>query len=359
MEMPGRVRARLAAGTSGRTALLVDQYQTEVLYASAAELAQDGTANCGQTQSTKTVTGTVTGVSSGEFGILSLGSTNEVFIGGVSTNPVTFANVPEGPVDFVGSRTTVGNAPDRVVVFRNLDVPDGGALPSTIDFAGPASSVPATANATITGGGFDLLEIFTEVITANSQALLWFDLNPNPSNVRPWAGLNAATMATGDFHGLVAFATPPSGGGFRVTLKYVGAVADQTLALGPTLNAPTATQVAAGPYPRYRFQGAIPAEYNKGVSVDITTVNEAGNPFSIIATTAWLAGAGSESIYDLTMPDVSGLPGFPAAARLTAGLTDASVSAFGFNGPGIFDLRPSLGAEFKAAARSVQIGVPQ
>jgi len=162
------------------------------------------------------------------------------------------------------------------------------------------------------------------------------------------AGLSVSQGGTGSISVSIS-----RGGGFAAP------VADQTLALGPTMTASTATQVAAGPYPKYRFQGAIPAECNKGVSVDITTVNEAGNPFSIIATNAWLAGAGSQSTFDLTMPDVSGLPGFPAAARLTAGLSDASVSAFGFNGPGIFDLRPSLGNEFKAAARSVQIGVPQ
>ena len=358
IEKRGPVGTRLVGRTPDR-ALLVDQYRTEVRYASAAELAQDGIDNCGQTQETKTVTGTVAGVSPGEFGIVSLGSTNELFIGGVSTNPVTFADVPGGAVDFVGSRMTQGNVPDRVVVFRNLDVPDGDALPSTIDFAGPASSAPATANVTITGGNLDLLEIFTEVITVNSQALLWFDLNPNQSNVRPWAGLNQATMTTGDFHGLVAFATPPSGGGFRVTLKYVGPVADQTLVMGPTINAPAATQVASGPYPRYRFQGTIPADYNKGVSVDVTRNDEPGNPYSIMVTNAWLAVSGNPLAYDLTMPDVSGLAGFPAAARLTAGVSDASVGAFGFNGPGIFDLKPILGTEFKAAARTVQIGVPQ
>ena len=38
----------------------------------------------------------------------------------------------------VGSRVPVpGTAPDRAVTFRNLHIPDGGALPSVIDFNGP------------------------------------------------------------------------------------------------------------------------------------------------------------------------------------------------------------------------------
>ena len=75
-------------------------------------------------------------------------------------------------------------------------------------------------------------------------------------------------------------------------------------------------------------------------------------------TAAWLAGAGSALTYDLTMPDVATLPGFPVAARLTAGPNDAAVSGFGFTGQGILDLRPTLGMEFKAASRGVVINVP-
>jgi hypothetical protein len=307
------------------------------------------------------VTGTVAGVSGGQYGVVSLGDATDLFVGGVSTNPVTFSNVPEGQLDFVGSRFSPGNAPDRVVVFRGLDVADGNALPSTIDFDGPASSVPATATATITDAGADLLEIFTSVVTSNSHQLLWFDLSPSPSNFRPWAGLAPATMAAGDFHGLYAFSTPLSGrpADGRVTLRYVGAVADQSVAMGPNLSASTATQVATGPYPRYRFQGAIPSAYNKGVSIDVVNNAGSGNVFSMTVTSAWLAAAGSASSFDLTMPDVAGLPGFPAASRLTAGESDVAVSAFGFTGDGIFDLRPSPGAEFKAATRSLTIGVPQ
>jgi hypothetical protein len=58
------------------------------------------------------------------------------------------------------------------------------------------------------------------------------------------------------------------------------------------------------------------------------------------------------------MPDVAGLPGFPVAARLTAGTNTLSLDAFGFTGPGIFDLRPTLGSEFKAADRFRRVIVP-
>ena len=357
-----RARARVASRSArALPALLVDQYQTEVAYATAAELAQDGIDNCRQTLGTRSVTATVTGINPPEVAVVSLGSATNVFFAGATTNPVTFDGVQVGLVDLFASRLpAAGNAPDRLVVMRGLDIPEGGAVPSAIDFTGPNSSAATTATANITGSGTDLLEMFTDVVTSTGSASLWFDMVPSSNSLRPWGGLSPATMIAGDLHGLAVFATPTAGtaGDFRVTLRYVGAVADQTLPIGPVLNAPTATQVAAGSYPRFRFQGSVQSEYNKGVSVDILPTTGDGNGYSIIATASWLAGAGSALAYDLTMPDVSALPGFPAAARLATGPNDAAVSAFGFTGQGIFDLRPTLGMEFKAASRGVGIVVP-
>lgn len=356
-----KLRARIDVA-SGRTnspglSAVAEGYQTYLLYGSTAELAQDGRDACAE--ETKTVNATVAGVAAGGYGIVSLGGTTQIFNGATSTNPITFSEVPTGPVDLVASRTTPGNPPDKIIVFRNLNIPDGGALPSVIDFNGPAAIAPLTATATITGGAGDNLEIFTDLVTANTQAGLWFDLSPSQTATRPWSGLGPDNMVSGDFHGLVVFATPPNGSGdFRVALKYVGFVTNQNLALGPILSAPSTSPVAAGAYPRFRFQGTLAAEYNKGASVDVVGPEGSGNIFSILATGAYLTAVGNGLAYDLTMPDVAGLAGFPAASRLTAGTNDVGVSGFGFNGPGIFDLRPILGGEFKLATRGTAIVVP-
>ena len=359
-----RSRIRTRAGLAERNvqtvarASLADVYETDVQYASVAELTQDGIDNCALSQPTKSVNATVSGVSNGQFGILSLGGVSDLFIGGTSANPVTFDGVPTGAVDFIATRlTSPGNPPDKAIILRNLNIPDGGALPSTVDF-NAASLVPATATASITGGGTDELEIFTELVTATSRSLMWFDLAPSATATRPWAGIPASAMASGDFHAVVVFASPSNSSNYRVSLKYVGPVAAVTLALGPALASSASSQVVAGTYPRFRFQGAIPSEYNKGAAVDMASTLDAGNLFSVIVTSAYLAAAGNSLAYDITMPDVAGLTGFPAAARLTAGLNEVSTSVFGFTGPGIFDLQPNLGSEFKAAARGFTINVP-
>jgi hypothetical protein len=357
-----RMRARFGAAAARGGALhrssVADVYATEVRYGSTADLTQDGIDNCAQTAPTKSVIGTIAGLGTGQLGIFSLGSATETFPGGSASSQIIFSSVPPGPVDFVGVRmSSAGGPPNKAVVFRNLNVPDGGSLPSIIDFNGPASSIPATANVTILGGQNDDLEVFTEFLTSRSRMLFWFDLSPSPTALRQWAGLAPSVMASGDFHGLFVFASPPtSSREFRVALKFVGPVDHQSLALGPTVATASATPVVAGVYPRYRFQGLLPNDYSKGIVVDLS--QDTGNAFSIIATSTYLATSGGSLAYDFTMPDVFGLAGFPAVARVQAGTNAVTVSGFGFTGPGIFDLTPTLGGEFKAAVRANAVNVP-
>jgi hypothetical protein len=140
-------------------------------------------------------------------------------------------------------------------------------------------------------------------------------------------------------------------------VNYVGAVSDQTVALGPDIAAATATQVAGGSYPRIRFQGALPPTYDKGVAIEVGTSGE-GNTLSLLTTGAYLAASGQSQAYDLTMPDVASLAGFPAAARLSSGNRFMLTTAVGFTGMGAFDHAPALGSQFCAAAKGSSIQIP-
>jgi hypothetical protein len=364
----GRVRSGAALGNLvALQRSVADAYRTEVVYASTAELTQDGIDNCAQTQPTKTVTGTVVAVGANSIALLSLGSFSQAFGTGMpEPPPLTLSfTAPPGTTDFVGTRMAFtnnqGSPPTAAVLLRNLNIPDGGSLPATIDFRGPLAMMPATANATVSGGGGDDLEISTTLVTTNGEMLFWRALTPNSTAIRPWAGLSNAAMMPGDFHGVLVSATLPNEfpdiTDFREALKYVGPVSSQTLALGPGLSAPSMSQIAAGAYPRYRFQGTLPAEYNKSASIDVGSPG-AGNVYSIIASSAYLTAAGSALAYDFTMPDVGGLATFPVAARLTTGPNELRLGASGFTGPGIFDLRPTLGSEFKTASKLATINVP-
>ena len=353
----GRVPDRSSALTQ---AAVGDVSETYVLYGPTTELAQDGLDACGQLVSTKTVRGTVSGVSAGRYAYVSLGSATTIFDGASSTNPVTLEGVLPGPQDLVGSRiTTPGAPPDKLIIVRNLNVPDQGSVGS-IDFNGPASLVPATATATISGAvAGDQMEIFVGLLTANRGGLLWSDLAPSAAAARPWAGLSSANMISGDMHHLFAFASRSTNlANFRVVSKVVGPVSNQALALGADLPSPTSSLVSGGAYPRFRFQGSVPADYNKRVSIDVLGEDDGSNAMYIVTSGAYLGASGTPGAYNVTMPDVAGLPGFPTDARLTAGLNVFTLSAHGFTGSGLWEPRPALGFESKEAYRAFVISVP-
>ena len=360
---PRRAGGRVPRQPSALTQAAVgDVYETYVLFGSTTELAQDGLDACGQAEPTTTVRGSVAGIVPGQYAMVSLGSATEIFDGATFTNPVTLHDVLLGPHDLVGSRiATPGAPPDKLIIFRNLNVPDQGSLPSTIDFNGPASLVPATATATISGAvPGDQMEIFVGLLTANRGGQLWSDLAPSSVAARPWAGLSSANMIAGDMHHLFAFASRSTGGlvNFRVVSKTVGPVSNQALALGAEVPAPAVLAVSGGAYPRYRFQGSLASDYNKRVSIDVVGEQDGSNAMYIVTSVAWLTASGTPGAYDVTMPDIAGLPGFPAAARLSAGDNVITLSAHGFTGPGLYEPRPIAGFESKELYKAVRIGVP-
>ena len=353
-----RLRTR-SSPVARRTLAAVQAYETLVFYGSTTELAVDGVLTCSVSLPPKTIRGTVAGLAQFQYSVLTLGNVSTIFEGGVNTNPVTFNGVEGEPLTFIGSRLpSTGSAPDRAVVFRNLSIPDGGTLPSTIDFNGPASFVPASATVEITGAPGDRFEVYNHVHTATGQPVrLWNDIAPSQNSSRPWAGLPPSRLAPGEFHDIVVFASPvPNSPDIRVATKYAGPVSNQTVAFGPAVNPATVSQLSAGAYPRYRFQGELPPDYNKGVYITVSP--DEGSYMIILATNAWLTASGTAAGYDLTMPDVASLAGFPTVSRLTQGLNFVTTEAFGFTGPGTFEPIPSPGTEAKTSIRTRTITVP-
>jgi hypothetical protein len=356
-----RSAARLrtqAALLSPRVLAAVQAYETIVFYGSTSELSEDGIQSCVSSPPSKTIRGTVAGLANFQYSVLTLGNVTRIFEGGVNTNPVTFDGVERDQLVFLGSRLpSTGSAPDRAVIFRNLTIPDGGTLPATIDFNGPASFVPASATVTITGAPGDRFEVYNHVYTASGPVRLWNDISPSQTSTRPWTGLPASQLAAGELHDILVFASPaPNSPDIRVATKYVGPVSNQTVAFAPVVNPATISQLSGGAYPRFRFQGELPTEYNKYVNLFVTP--DEGNYMFLLATNAWLTASGMTASYDLTMPDVAGLPGFPSASRLQQGANFVTTEAFGFTGPGTFEPRPAAGTESRSSSRTRPIDIP-
>ncbi len=356
-----RSAARLRTGATlvaPRVQAAVEAYETIVFYGSTTELSEDGIQSCAVFPPTKTIQGTVTGLATFQYSVLTLGDVTTIFEGGVNVNPVTFDGVARDQLVFLGSRLpSTGSAPDRGVIFRNLSIPDGGTLPAPIDFNGPASFVPAAATVTIAGAQGDRFEVYNHVHTASGPVRLWNDIAPSQISTRPWTGLPASQLAAGEFHDILVFASPaPNSPDIRVATKYVGPVSNQTLTFAPAVNPATISQLSAGAYPRLRFQGDLPAEYNKYVNFFVSP--DEGNFMFLLATKAWLTASGMTAGYDLTMPDVAGLPGFPTASRLKQGENFVTTEASGFTSAGTFEPRPAIGVESRLSMRTRTVDVP-
>ncbi|MBC7896654.1 MAG: hypothetical protein H7066_14655 [Cytophagaceae bacterium] len=165
-----RAQQRNHARRSFARAGLATSYSTEVVHGTSAELTTIGADNCRDTQGTKTIRATVAGVTQPQYAALSLGGASESYFG--TGNPtVTFRGVPNGTVDFAGTRSELRESPDKVVLMRNLNIPDGGSLPSVIDFAGANAFAPASARVTFTGALGEEFAMFTDLTTANGESL--------------------------------------------------------------------------------------------------------------------------------------------------------------------------------------------
>lgn len=80
--------------------------------------------------------------------------------------------------------------------------------------------------------------------------------------------------------------------------------------------APVVSPVAGAPAGRLRFQGALPDEYNTGVSIDITQTGS--NNFLTIHTTRGFLGV--DNTYDVTTPDLTGAIGWDTQYAIRAGI---------------------------------------
>ena len=331
-------------------------YETVVQYGTTSELADDGIEMCAVTRPTKTVSVLIAGIPQGSYGILSYGNTTRIFNPAEATEPaVTFDDAVTGVSDFVATRTTPQNPPDRIILLRDLNVPDGGMLPA-IDFNAAGTLTPATAQVTVTGSLNDPLEAFVDLVTANSYEGLWMELASSPATVRTWAGLSQQDMRSSDFHALIVFASAQNeSGDFRVTQRFVDYVTNQTLAMGPLMSLPGISQLPSGT--RLRFQGVLPGEYDRGLAFTVADTSGLGNSYFMTATTGYLAASGGAFQYNLAMPDLTALAGFPFASLLGAGDYDVAMDAYGFNGPGAFGPRPVRGGEFRAAVRNTSITI--
>jgi hypothetical protein len=284
-------------------------FQTFFFYGTRAEVVAFGAERCnGSPGAGKTVTGTVVGIPAvdppGPLVGLSLGSAAPNMAPTANGQVVTFAGVPDGAVDLIGSVSEVmgfGVIPTRVLIQRGLNPPAGGSL-GNIDFSGPDSFAPEMRSLMVNNAGGQALLSTSLLLTANGAGLV--------SQVFPatsWYGVPAARLQAGDLHLLTVLATDlvalaPT----RSILRLTAAPTDLTLTLGPALTAPTVEAVAAAGYSRARAEYPIQTEYDRYWFAAFLQTPLGMTRQAQVQMTQGYRGSGSGTV-TLEVPDLTGV----------------------------------------------------
>jgi hypothetical protein len=303
-----------------------------------AELNAVGTAECLSNPGTKSVNGTVAGLSAGQTGYIGAGGSLATVT--FPSTAFTLTNVGDRVTDIVAARagvdfTTFAIVPDRFLLRRNVNPAAGSTLP-VIDFNSAEAFAPATATYTLANAGGDDIFVTGGFFTSNGAAGFFSIPVLGGGNSRPVYGIPSARTQAGDLHQVQALATGGNGATVRGVIQYNRELVNRTLTLGSNLNAPTFSTLGSAPYQRYRAAGTFQAEYNKEITVSYQQTTGGGRAWTIYATSAYLAGAAS---YSLDIPDLSGAAGFNNSWGLQAG-TATQYSATAFNSENI----PTSGA---------------
>ena len=319
--------------------------QTIVQYFTRAELTASVFNFCPAAAVTKTINGTVSGLGATDNARFGLGA-GGAFAG--ANGAFTMTNVQQGTHDFFAYRhdpardmTGTGN-PDRAVIRRDQNIPNGGSI-GNVDFNAGDSFAPATSTVTVNGtaGG----EVLTHGMGYYSGAACTFasfytfaGTLPSPPAPQTFtaSGIPAAMQRNTDFHQIfVTGITRPSATApptaTRTVQELYRVLANRAITLPTMLPVPAITTLA-GPYKRLQAVYTIPGDYQIN-TVFAYTESTVQRFASISASLGFLGGTTAT----LAMPDFSGLAGWnntwpPAASSIGTWFTNANGNNLGAGG---------------------------
>lgn len=289
-----------------------DDYQTVVTYSTRAELEALNSGGCGSA-ATKSLTGDIANMGTDQTGVAMGGA--QIYLSGASSAAFVINGVPTSATDLVAVRMAANATtatPNRIIVRRATNYTN--KIP-TIDWA-TEGEAPPSGTVSISGiASGEINQMQVDLITATTTSFL--SAMPVPTGSGIVYGLPAASIAATDWHRLTVNTRNTGSTAGRQALYFYKAVGNKSIALGPSLATPTVTTVASTPSVRLRFQLQRQPSYGQVVQFF------ARQTFSSGATRDWIVYlsdgyvGSSATSWDVTMPDLSGVPGYPEAGFLS------------------------------------------
>lgn len=276
----------------------------------------------------KFINGAVVGLASNQSALVTMG-------GGLIATPTaafpTFVLglVPDGDRDLVAYRwANAPTAADRIIIRRDLNVPNGGSV-ANLDFAAAEAQNVATATLTINGllpgeAQQETMSLLSRV-SCDPAVLYLASLVTTPRTI---FGVPASLFRPTDFHNLRIDAAAANVS--RFAEETFGPLANRTVTMPGRLDN-AAVAILAGTYKRLEATYTLPVDYNVETRLSYITLSGIPRSVQLVATPAWVASTSAR----LTMPDFTGVTGWSDVwAPATAVATRWTITASGRDGPG-------------------------
>ncbi|MEX2153606.1 MAG: hypothetical protein WD825_09730 [Gemmatimonadaceae bacterium] len=292
---------------------------------------------------TKTLAGTVAGLTSGQSAYVVMGANGTT----TSSTNYTLQGVAERPLDLVATRGAISGTlvPDKMIVLRSL------ALSSTIpvlDFTAAESFAPVSTTLSVTGFNTgDAIDFVNNFVSATSTfGTVHAAQAAGGSSIL--FSVPAEQQVSGDTHELFIDAYQPSGPTGTSKVAYFQTPTDRTEALGPVLSNPAVSVVITTPYARLRGQLASQADYPSAARFVFFQGTESVKVVLLVGTADYFGAA--PGTWDLVIPDFTGTTGFSSTWMLTAGQTTPfHATAYASRGDLLFGALPVPGESIKFA----------
>ena len=330
---------------------------TQVINTTAAELGAAGTIACEDEFGTRTIGGSVTGLTGNQIARLSAGSAFD--FANVSDPNWQLTDLPPSQVDVVGTRyADFGTQPANRVAIRRGVFPNNATIPP-LDFASTTESANLeTATVTFTGlGTSGAIDVASALRTTNGtlHELMRLSTPVSGSLGVAYVSVPSSLRIASDLHQIEAVLSDADG--TRTLEHYYATPATKTFAFGPMVGTPTVSTVATSPYVMPRAQLASQPEYDGGLIVEwIQSTGESSGRVVAVITTAAFTG-GVPATWDVSVPNMSAA-GYSPSWGLQG--TDYRWSVTAISGAGTFSVTgaaPADGATLRSATRDEEFFV--
>ena len=254
-----------------------------------------------------------------------------------------FTTLPDQPLDLV---VEVASIPRRIVILRDVMANDGATMPP-VDIASSRVRLTDQFIATLEPADAPRVTPGYYFLTANGTSFHFVD---GMSSGVPNQSVPFAMTRSGDVHG-VSFRSGVFPEPTRYVANYFREATDRTITLGALLGQPTFGVVSANPYLRLRMTLGSQTEYSTYVLAQYSQMSPTGVAafVNILVSSGYLGAA--PATWDVSIPDLSGAPGFESSWMLQSGVATAWTVEASSGAPFWRNTRPQDGLTVRTATR--------